>query len=112
VRIPTLVLLLSLPAVAVAQTPADIARQVWPAGAPPSANVAPAANATAAGAFGPRDIARQLWPQGAPGASPNNAPLLATTGAFGPTDLARLRGDAVPAFLPRPQPAYATARRD
>jgi hypothetical protein len=82
-------LVLTFPLAALAQTPRDIAAQLWLNGAPAHAGHAPAQ--AAFGAFTAHDVAEQLWPEGAP-ASRNSAPVSGTAMATGMTgaDLARL----------------------
>ncbi len=88
-------LLFILPSAAMAQTPADIARQVWPFGAPASAATAPANGSVEAGAATGRDLAKLLWPLAAPTPTGVATARGATYAqSFTPPDLARLRGDA------------------
>jgi hypothetical protein len=96
-RIPALALILVLPATAFAQTPRDIAAQIWPHGAPVEAPVLVNGPASA-GSFTASDLTRQFWPHGAP--SPHlQAPRTGSVAASGMTagDLARAVAPAAPA---------------
>ena len=81
---------------AAAQTPGDIARQVWPQGAPASQNVATVEAADLRGGFTPADLAR-LAASGvvAHNTAPSGEPVRLS--GFTVADLVRLRGDAAPA---------------
>jgi hypothetical protein len=76
---------------AIAQTPSDIAHQIWPEGAPTDSSNAPPSTCIFAGARSARDIARYLISQG-PALPASSSPMVNTAFATGggPADLARL----------------------
>jgi hypothetical protein len=93
-RIAILALLLASQTAAVAQTPADIAHQIWPLGAPAATGNAPIRAATGGYATG-SDLAQRILPRG------TQAPAISATwqdtasaGAFTAADLVRLSGNA------------------
>jgi hypothetical protein len=100
--------LLSFPLAAAAQTPADIAHQLWPFGAPASESVAPVQPPTA-GAFGASDLARMSGVATAPTGSVAPAQP-ASAGAFTGRDLARLSGFGSPALEADAPRTYAMSR--
>jgi hypothetical protein len=93
-RITVLALLLATQTAALAQTPADIAHQIWPLGAPAATGSAPIQGATGGAATG-SDLAQRIFPRGtqAPRLSANWQDV-ATAGAFTAADLARLSGNS------------------
>jgi hypothetical protein len=86
-----LAIVFAFPAAALAQTPRDIAAQLWPYGV--TGHTAQAPTQAAIGTFTARDVAAQVWPYGAPAAR-NTAPAGGAALATGMTgaDLARLLG--------------------
>lgn len=109
-RIVILAALLSLPFAAAAQTPADIARQLWPLGAPATASVAPT-EPPSPGAFTPRDLARlsSLAASRSVSAAPSQLP---SAGAFTAREVARQMGLTDPVLVHVANAAYATSKRD
>jgi hypothetical protein len=97
---------------AMAQTPADIARQVWPLHAPAAVYGSIAPHVAPVGSFTSADLARLMAV--APGHAANSqAPASGSfsAGAFAGQDLARLAGrDAVPRVAGAPQEDAAGAR--
>lgn len=88
---------------AAAQTPADLARQVWPSGPPVSTNVAPAPQFR--NEFLPSEIA------GHPVLSAADSltrPPVQLSDALTGIDLSRLRGDATPSSFSKQTPAFRT----
>src|SRR5271168_4112337 len=75
---------------AIAQTPADIAHQIWPEGAPMDNSSAPPSIGIFAGARSARDVTRYLIPQG-PALPAASSPTISTpfSTAGGPADLVR-----------------------
>ncbi len=108
-RITVLALLLSAPAAALAQTPRDIAAQLWPAGAPVSSNHAPAPAASHPAGATAADLARLTWGNSLPG-SRLRAPANGTSyvSAFNGAAILALR--ATPAQAVADQPFLVGAR--
>jgi hypothetical protein len=76
---------------AIAQTPSDIAHQIWPDGAPANSSSAPPSTGIFVGARSARDITRYLIAQGPALRAASSPPVnTAFSTAGGPADLARL----------------------
>ncbi len=109
-RIVILAAAFTLPFAAAAQTPADMARQLWPLGAPATVSVAPL-EPSAPGAFTPGTLARlsSLTASRSVSTAPRQP---ASAGAFTARDLARQIALPDPLIVHPANTAYASAGPD